>query len=130
MRAIASVSPGENARTVRFTTTSGLQLDITVVQLDDGAWAIFKASAPEGSEAAQAAADINARTANWAFLLNGSRATRLTQPVADLIQGPADPAAGDANRVLFDQNGFPILTPEQSNGAVPGLPGGMVLPKF
>lgn len=130
VRPIGDISFDENARTVRFTTKTGLQLAITVVEQDDVSWATFKATAPDGSEAADAAADINARTANWVFKLNDSRAMRLTQPIASLVQGPADAAPGEADRVLFDQNGFPLLPPGQSGGELPGLPSGLVLPTF
>lgn len=126
-RAIDSVVPGENARTNRFTTTAGLQLDVTVFDVDGATWAIFKASAPEGSEAAAAAADINGRTGKWAFRLNASRATRLTQPVANLVQKPADPALGGVTPIPLNENGMPMFLPDSMT---PGLPGGVTLPTF
>jgi hypothetical protein len=93
VRARASVVPGEAVRTDRFTTTSGLTLDVQLVEADGGTWALFTASAPAGGEGAARAAEITARTSDWAFRLDASRATRLGQPLANLVQPPA-PAAG------------------------------------
>lgn len=118
-----TLSPVENARTNRFTTTSGLQLDITVFEQDGGRWVVVKASAPEGSEAAATAAEINGRTANWAFQLAASHASRLTQPVANLVQKPSAPPAESVAPIPFDQNGRPILGPQGFNvpGAIPAF---------
>ncbi len=129
VRAADSLSPGPDVRTDRFTTASGMQLDIQVVEDDGGVWATIKASAPEGSEAAAAAAEINARTANWAFLLNQSRASRLNQPVANLIEKPSDPAEGGVGPIPLDQLGQPMLPPGVG-GPGAGAPGVQVLPGF
>jgi hypothetical protein len=130
VRAIDSVKPGAEARTDRFTTASGLTLDVTMVEADGGTWAIFKASAAEASDAAKLAADINSRAANWAFRLDASRATRLMQPVANLVQKPSAPAANGAAPIPLDENGKPMLTPPMPN--MPGLggAGGPMLPTF
>lgn len=130
VRAIASVSPGDDARTDRFTTASGLTLDVTMFEADGGTWAIFKAAAAEGSEGAKLAADINSRAASWAFRLDASRATRLMQPVANLVQKPGNPAANGAAPIPMDENGKPILAPPLPN--IPGLggAGGPMLPTF
>lgn len=130
IRAIDSMSPGEDARTDRFTTASGLTLDVTMFDADGRTWAIFKASAAEGSEAAKLAADINSRAANWAFRLDASRTTRLMQPVANLVQKPGNPAASGAGPIPLDGNGKPMLAPAMPN--MPGLggAGGPMLPTF
>lgn len=129
VRAIDSLPPGADARTDRFTTSSGLQLDVTVFSAEGKTWATFKASAPEGSPAAGTAADITSRTAKWAFQLSGSVATRLTQPIANLVQRPADPnAAGTSSPATPNGGGMPMFAP-QGPGA-PGVPGGMALPTF
>jgi hypothetical protein len=128
VRAIGDISSGDDARTDRFTTTSGLQLDVTVFDADGGIWAVFKASAPEGSEAAEMAVDINSRTANWAFRLNESVATRLTQPIINLVQKPADPAASGAGPVPLNGSEMPIAPPGSASGG--GTPGRRVLPTF
>ncbi len=96
VRARDSLVPGTAARTDSFTTISGLQLDVTLVEADGGTWALFDASAPAGGEAAALAADITGRTAGWAFRLDASRATRLGQELANLVQPPAAPAADGA----------------------------------
>ena len=102
VRALASLSPAENSRTNRFTTASGLQLDVTVFEEDGRPWTVFRASAPAGSEAAALAAEINGRTANWAFQLDASHASRLNQPLANLVQAPAAPAAEGAAAPQFE----------------------------
>jgi hypothetical protein len=124
VRAIDSVSPGDDARTDRFTTGSGLQLDVTVFAVDGKTWATFKASAPEGSTGAGMAADINSRTAKWAFQLSASVATRLAQPVANLVQKPADPNAGGVGPVPLNGNGMPMLAPPGQGAPGPRIPGG------
>ncbi len=118
-----TLSPAENARINRFTTASGLQLDITMIEQDGGPWAMIKASAREGSEAAAMAAEINARTANWAFQLAASHAARLTQPVANLVQKPTAPPAEGVAPIPFDQDGKPILGPQGFTmpGAIPAF---------
>jgi hypothetical protein len=130
IRAIDSMSPGEDARTDRFTTASGLTLDVTMFDADGRTWAIFKASAVEGSGAAKLAADINSRAANWAFWLDASRTTRLMQPVANLVQKPGNPAASGAGSIPLDGNGKPMIAPAMPN--MPGLggAGGPMLPTF
>jgi hypothetical protein len=130
VRAADAVSPGPDVRTDRFTTASGLQLDVKVFEADGRVWATFKASAPEGSQGAAMAADINSRTGNWAFLLNESRASRLNQPVANLIQKPSDPAAGGVAPIPLDENGKPIFDQEGQAAPAPGTPGAQVLPAF
>jgi len=109
IRAADSVPLAADARTTRFTTTSGLQLDVMVSEEADGVWARFKASAPEGSDAAALAADINGRTQNWAFRLDQSHGSRLAQPVANFVQQPAAPAAEGIAPIPLDSSGMPML---------------------
>jgi hypothetical protein len=131
VRALDTVPPAENSRTNRFTTTSGLQLDVTVSdEKEGGVWAVFKASAPEGSEGAAMAADINGRTANWAFRLDASHASRLNQPVADLVKDPATPASDGIGPVPLDQNGMPMLAPQGFNAPGLGITGDQIIPGF
>jgi hypothetical protein len=125
VRAIDSLTPGEDVRTDRFTTSSGLQLDVTVFSAEGKTWATFKASAPEGSDAAATAADIGSRTAKWAFQLNSSVATRLAQPIANLVQRPADPNAGAVSPGAPNGSGTPMFAPPG-----PRIPGGTALPTF
>jgi hypothetical protein len=94
VRTLAGLMVSDTARTDRFTTAAGLQLDITFVDADGGPWAIFKASAAAGSDAEKDAAAINARTGQWAFKLDASRMARLTRAVGELVQNPADRASG------------------------------------
>jgi hypothetical protein len=128
VRAVGDISPGDDARTDRFTTTSGLRLDMTVFNADGGIWAVLKAWASEGGEAAEMAAAINSRTANWAFRLNESVATRLTQPIINLVQKPADPATSGADPVPLDGRETTIVPPGSESGD--GMPSGRVLPTF
>jgi hypothetical protein len=109
VRAADSVPAAADARTMRFTTTSGLVLDVLASKEADGVWASFKASAPEGSDGAAMAVDINTRTAGWAFRLDESHGSRLTQPVANLVQQPAAPAPDGVAPIPLDPSGMPIL---------------------
>lgn len=129
VRAIASVSPGATARTDRFTMTSGMQLDVTIFDVDGALWAIFKATAPQGSAGEALAADISARTKDWAFRLDGSRATRLNQPVVNLIQKPTEAGGGAAGAVPvpLGESGAPLFNPQGGSGPMPGA---AVLPNF
>ncbi len=95
-RPLDSVDLATAARTVRFTTAAGLQLDVTVVEADGETWAVFKASAAEGSAAADQAAQITAATEHWAFRLEPTRVARLGHAVSELIQPPATDAGQGA----------------------------------
>jgi len=136
VRAIDSFAPGATARTDRFTMTSGMQLDVTLIEADGAHWATFKATAPQGSAGEAAAADITARTGKWAFRLDASRVTRLNQPVINLIQKPgATPAGageGEVVPVPLDQSGKPAFVPQGGSAPAPAPlpPGATVLPMF
>lgn len=114
VRARDGVPLGDAVRTDRFVTTSGLELDVALVEADGGTWALFTATAPAGSDGAASAAEITARTANWAFRLDASRATRLGQPLANLVQPPA-PATGAA----APSEAAPLFVPPGTD--LPGL---------
>lgn len=88
VRALEGLTVPETARTNRFTTVTGLQVDMTVVDAEGGPWTLIKASAPTESAAAEEATAINARTAHWAFKLDSSRISRLTRKVSELVQDP------------------------------------------
>lgn len=128
VRAADRLTLGQGVRSTRFTTASGLELDITMVEQVDGPWALIKASAPEGSEAAELAAEINERTAKWAFKLADSHATRLTQPFENLVQKPTNPAADVMAPIPLDQDGRPILGPQGHSDPGLGITGGELIP--
>lgn len=93
-RPLSAVTFADDARTVRFTTRSGVQIDVKLGMIDGEEWVTYNATAPDGTEAAvQQAAGVNARTANWAFKLPAYRLTALNHPISDLIALPA-PAQG------------------------------------
>jgi hypothetical protein len=86
---------GNESRTVRFEMADGLLIDITVAEAKGVQWARFKAEARAGSNAANAARDINARQANWAYRIASHRIAALTMPVAELTaQPPEEPPQG------------------------------------
>ena len=114
-RSLDSIKRGGEARTDRFTTSAGMQLDATLVDADGDTWVIFKASAPEGSDAAKTAASVNALADHWAFKLDNERTSRLNMKVSDLVQAPgADAGAG------------PGAAPPGAGGASFTMPGGQV----
>jgi len=130
IRAADSVTTGPEARTNHFVTASGLELDITMVEREGEPWALIKASAAEGSEAAKAAEEINARTAKWAFKLGASHTTRLTQPLGNLVQKPSSPASEGVAPIPFDQDGRPILGPQAPAAPGLGISGEQFIPGF
>ncbi len=91
VRSAESVTFADDARLIRFTTISGLQLDVKLGEADGDIWVTYQASAPEGSDAAAQAEDINARASGWAFKLLSYRTTALTRDLATLYDPPAAP---------------------------------------
>lgn len=83
----------EGARMFRFTARDGLVLEVTVGDFEGATWVFYAASAPEGTEAANVARDINGRTADWAFRLPEYRVAAMMRPLANLIVPPPEPAA-------------------------------------
>jgi hypothetical protein len=114
-RALDGVTPGDTSQTDRFTSVAGLQLDVTLVDADGATWAIFKASAPNGGDAAKAAADINALTEKWAFRLDAARLAKLAAKPANLVQTPQAQLSPGA--LLPNLSGIPI-----PRAPVPGNP--------
>jgi hypothetical protein len=130
VRAVDSMTARQNERTNRFITKSGLQLDAVTFEAEGGIWATFKASAPVGSADAATAAAINGRTANWAFRLDQSHASRLTQPIANLVQKPAPPAQQGAGPVPPNAGGAPVFNPQAPGAPGMGITGDQVIPGF
>jgi hypothetical protein len=88
-----TVTFGPESRMVRFTTRGGLQLDVRLGEADGEIWVAYSASAEAGSEAAATAAEINAKTENWAFRIPSYRVSSLNQPIDALIVLPQPDAA-------------------------------------
>jgi hypothetical protein len=84
-----SVTFATEARTVRFVTRTGLQLDVTLGEAGGETWVAYRASAEPGSEAVAAAQAINARTEHWAFKLPAYRIAALNRPLTDMFELPA-----------------------------------------
>jgi hypothetical protein len=122
-RALESVTPGPTARTDRYTITGGLQIDVTLVDADNATWAIIKASAPEGSDAAKTAATINAAAGRWALRLGSVETKNLQVEVSRLVQPPNANPQG-AGQVGVPPGGQAVPFP------TPGIPTGPALPNF
>lgn len=89
-----AVPPG--ARVIRFESTAGYAVDVTLVPDGEVTWVMFDATALEGApaEGVAAAAAIAARTANWAFRIPEIALTSLLRsPVELYIPPPIDFAA-------------------------------------
>jgi hypothetical protein len=137
VRSLDSLTPGKSARVDRFTMNDGMQLDVTLVDADGATWAIFKASAPDGTEGATAAAKINAVTDRSAFKLDSSGPTAaLTTDVRKLVQPPGTQAPagqGGAGAPFvfprgqlppgFEQGGPSPLPPGFGQGGASAPPG-------
>ncbi len=89
VRPADGVTFADDARTIRFMTRDGMQLDVRLGEADGDVWVTYAASAPDGSDAAAQAASINARSAGWAFKLLSYRITALTRDFTDLFDPPA-----------------------------------------
>jgi Domain of unknown function (DUF4340) len=103
-RSAAGLTPGNSARVDRYTMTNGMQLDVTLVDADGATWAIFKPSAPDGSQDAKAAAaKISTVTDGSAFKLDTKGATAgLALDVHKLVQPPgSQPGQGDGAAAPF-----------------------------
>jgi hypothetical protein len=109
-RPLESVVFGPDSRTLRFTTVTGLELEVRLGEVDGQTWVAYAATAAEGTEAVATAADITARTDRWAFLIPSYRITVLARPIGELIELPPEP---------------PPLAP-----VAPGLPVAPALPGF
>jgi hypothetical protein len=141
VRSLDSITPGKSVRIDRFTMSDGMQLDVTLVDAEGATWAIFKASAPDGTDGAKAAAKVNALADRWAFRLNSGPIAGLTTDVSELVyppgtgpardQGGAFPGGGGAPFVFprgqqppgFGQGGAPLPLPpgfEQGGSPLPG----------
>ncbi len=91
---VSALTFGPQQRAVRFELADGLIIEITLADASSATWARFKAEAKPGSAAANAARDINARQANWAYKIASHRIAALSMPVAELTQKPPEePAA-------------------------------------
>jgi len=88
-RRLETVTFGDDARIVRFTTQAGMTLEARLGEADGEVWVAYTASAPAGSEAAALAADITARTEHWAFRIPSYRISALNQPIEALVSEPA-----------------------------------------
>ena len=89
-RPIETVTFGPDARTLVFTTRTGLTLEVRLGEADGEAWVAYTASAPEGAEAFETAAEIAAKTQHWAFRVPSYRITALSQPIDALILPPPE----------------------------------------
>ncbi|MCW5714299.1 MAG: hypothetical protein KIT43_07305 [Bauldia sp.] len=86
----------EGARMVRYETTAGYAVDVTLAHDGETTWVLFDASLIEGAPAtAQALVDgIQARTANWAFRIPViALSSLLRSPAALYVAPPIDFAA-------------------------------------
>ncbi len=119
-RSLDSITLGDSARTDRFTTTDGMQLDVTLVDADGDMWAIFKASAPDGSDAAKTAAKVNSVADGWAFKLGNVRIAGLTVKLSDLVQAPGGQPGADEGAGPPEGAGAPFMMP---GGQAPLPPG-------
>ncbi|MCW5697638.1 MAG: DUF4340 domain-containing protein [Bauldia sp.] len=79
----------EDGRRVQFTTQSGLTLIVSLGEADGQVWAAYDASAEPDSAAVATAADITAKTANWAFTLPTPRLGPLQRDINVLFVPPA-----------------------------------------
>jgi hypothetical protein len=131
VRSLDGLTPGALARIDRFTTSDGMQLDVTLVDADGATWAIFKASAPDGTEGAKTAAKINAVADGWAFKVDGGPTAGLTTNVSDLIQPPGSQPGSEQGGAFPGGAGAPFpggqlpLPPgfQQGGSPVPLPPG-------
>lgn len=89
VRSADSVTFADDARMVRFTTTSGLQLDVKIGEADGEIWVTYNASAQDGGDAAAEAAALNARAVGWAFKLVSYRTSALMRDLTTLFDPPA-----------------------------------------
>jgi hypothetical protein len=90
-RPLESVAFGPDSRTLRFTTVTGLELEVRLGEVDGQTWVAYAATAAEGTEAAATAAEITERTERWAFLIASYRITVLARPINELISLPPEP---------------------------------------
>lgn len=105
-----------DARTVRFVTADGVQIDVKLGQIDGETWVAYDVTGPDSGDGATKAAQIKERTANWAFKLPSYRVASLEKPVTDLIQAPEKPEEQPGAQAPAP--GF--LTPRP---LIPALPG-------
>ena len=103
---------------------NGMRLDVTLVDADGGTWAIFKASAADGTEGAKEAAQISAVADRWAFKLDTRGATAgLTIDLHKLVQPPGSQSPSAQGGVA----GAPFAFP--AGQLPPGFgPGGALVP--
>ncbi|MGD9740176.1 MAG: hypothetical protein AB7S41_15820 [Parvibaculaceae bacterium] len=107
-----SITVPADARTIQFQTRGGLILAITLVPDGERTWVLYDVSAVQGSPAEAEAADIRARTFDWAFQLPPSRIITLSREVAQLVRVPPEPQPGLG----------PGQTPAPVGPLIPGLP--------
>jgi hypothetical protein len=91
----------------------GMRLDVTLVDADGATWAIFKASAPDGTDGAKtAAAKVNALVDGWAFTIDRSGPTAgLTTNVSELVRPPGSQPAADQGGASPGAPGAPFVFP-------------------
>lgn len=75
-------------RTVVFETAADVVIEARLAEAEGRTWVALSAKALAEGKAETDAAAINARTAQWAFLLEESRIKALQTPLADLLQPP------------------------------------------
>jgi hypothetical protein len=130
VRQLDEVEVPADARTVRYVTRDGLQIDATLGQADGETWVMFAASAEDGSEAAKAAQAINARTENWAFKLPANRVTILGREASELVfrpgESPAEAPAGAPRP--FAPNAAPSGPIPAPSGPIPAPSGPVPAP--
>jgi hypothetical protein len=80
------------SRTVIFETAAGVLIEARLAEAESQTWVAFSAEALTEGKAETDATAINARTAQWAFLLEASRTRALQTPLADLLLQPQAPS--------------------------------------
>lgn len=115
-RSLDSISFTQDDRVIVFVTRAGLELTVRLTAVDDTTWVTYSASAPEDSEAAATAAEINAKTERWAFQIPSYRVDSLSRPVDELVTFPVEEAPPA-------DLGLPGLVVPGQQGIVPGQQG-------
>jgi hypothetical protein len=89
-RPIGELTLSDADRVVTFVTVDGLELSVRLVEADGETWVIYQAFAAAGSEAAEEAAGITERTAQWAFEIPSHRVNALARPIEELFIPPEE----------------------------------------
>lgn len=87
VRPVAEVSfPSEGVSRAEWTTFDGLTVSAETFDKDGSSWLRLKASGSD--KAADEAAAINARTANWAYAVYPYKSNAMKTKLADLVEAP------------------------------------------